>query len=160
MPFSTLSKTQQDCLGALRTEGVEFIIVGGYAVRFHGVMRSTEDLDLFISNERRNVEALGRFWLKAGAIKVPYVMMVAQEEEWAVIHWDDVDFLTAISGGTFRQMRGRAVSETVAGGLALILSKADLIAEREMSLCDPKQKERHKCIARDLDNLKAGSLGT
>lgn len=159
MPFSTLSKTQRDCLGGLRTEGVEFIIVGGYAARFHGFMRPAEDLDLLISNERRNVEALKRFWLKAGAIKVPYMMMVAQEE-WGKIDWDDVDFLTAIRGGNFRQLRGRALSETVAGGLALIISKVDLIADREMSLCDQSQKERHECISIELDYLKSGSLGT
>jgi hypothetical protein len=155
MPFSTLTRTQRDCLSALRAEGVEFMIVGGYAVRFHGFMRPAEDLDLLISNERRNVEALKRFWLKAGAINVPYMMMVAQEE-WGMVDWDDVDFLTAIRGGNFRKLRERAVSEIVEGDLTLIISKADLIAEREMSLHDQSQKERHECIAIDLDCLKAG----
>lgn len=159
MPFSTLSKAQQDCLCALRPEGVEFIIVGGYAIRFHGFMRPAEDLDLLISNESRNVEALKRFWLKSGATKVPYMMMVV-EEEWGRINWNDVDFLTAIHGGTFRQLRERALSETVTGGHTLIISKADLIAEREMSLCDQSQKERHECISIELDYLKSGSLGT
>jgi len=159
MPFSTLSKTQRDCLGALRAEGVEFIIVGGYAVRFHGFMRPTKDLDLLISNEPRNVESIGRFWSKAGAIDVDY-MMVHAKQEWAMIDWEDVDFLTTIRGGHFRQLHERAVSETVAGGRALIISNADLIAERELSLHDPSQKERHECISIELDYLKLGSLGT
>jgi hypothetical protein len=154
MPFSTLTITQRDCLSALRTEGVEFMIVGGYAVRFHGFMRPAEDLDLLISNEQRNLEALKRFWLKAGAIKVPYMMLVAQEE-WGMIDWGDVDFLTAICGGNFRRLHERALSETVAGGQTLIISKADLIGEREMSLHDQSQKERHECIAIDLDCLKS-----
>jgi hypothetical protein len=158
MPFSTLTRTQQDCLSALRTEGVEFMIVGGYAVRFHGFMRPAEDLDLLISNEQRNLEALKRFWLKAGAIKVPYMMLVVQEE-WGKIDWGDVDFLTAIRGGNFRRLQERALSETVAGGQTLIISKADLICEREMSLHDQSQKERYECIAIDLDCLKSGSLG-
>jgi len=100
------------------------------------------------------VEVLKRFFLKAGAIKVPYMMMVAQEE-WGMIDWNDVDFLTAIRGGNFRKLREQAVSETIEGDPTLIISKADLIAEREMSLHDQSQKERHECIAIELDYLKS-----
>lgn len=158
MPFATLSKTQLECLSALRTEAVEFMIVGGYAVRFHGFMRPTEDLDLLISNEHRNIEALKRFWLKAGFSNAPYMMLVAQEE-WGMIDWCDVDFLTTIRGGNFRRLHERALSETVAGGQTLIISKADLIAEREMTLGDQSQKERHECISIELDYLKSGNSG-
>jgi len=43
------------CLNAHR---VEYLIVGGYAVAFHGYPRFTGDLDLFVSPETRNAERM------------------------------------------------------------------------------------------------------
>ena len=73
-----------------------------------------------------------------------------------MIDWDDVDFLTAIRDGNFRKLHKRAVSETIEGDMTLIISKDDLIIEREMSLHDQSQKERYACIAIELDFLKSG----
>jgi Nucleotidyl transferase AbiEii toxin, Type IV TA system len=47
-------------LASLEKEGVEYVLVGGAAVSFHGLVRSTEDLDLFIRPSAENVERLRR----------------------------------------------------------------------------------------------------
>lgn len=47
-------------LRALADEGVHYVVVGGVALNLHGLVRATEDLDLFVSLESDNVERLRR----------------------------------------------------------------------------------------------------
>lgn len=53
-------------LEALALEGVDYVLVGGVAVNLHGLVRATEDLDLFVRPTAENVDrvrrALGRVW--------------------------------------------------------------------------------------------------
>ena len=57
----------EDFLKYLNEEGTEFVIVGGYAVAFHGYVRATNDMDLFFRNTPANIsriaKALSRFGL-------------------------------------------------------------------------------------------------
>lgn len=45
-------------LKALAHEGVDYVLVGGVALNVHGIVRATEDVDLFIRPESDNVERL------------------------------------------------------------------------------------------------------
>ena len=45
---------------ALDAEGVAYVLVGGMAMNLHGLVRATEDADLFVSPEEANVERLQR----------------------------------------------------------------------------------------------------
>jgi len=47
-------------LASLEKEGVEYVLVGGAAMNFHGLVRATEDLDLFVRPTGENVERLRR----------------------------------------------------------------------------------------------------
>jgi len=47
-----------DVLRALGTEGVRYVLVGGVAVNLHGLGRTTQDLDLFLSPDVDNIEKL------------------------------------------------------------------------------------------------------
>ena len=54
-----------DMLRALVSRGVEFLVVGAYAMAAHGVPRATGDLELFVrpssENAGRLIEALREF---------------------------------------------------------------------------------------------------
>ena len=45
-------------LRAFETTGLEYVLIGATAMGFHGVVRATEDLDLFIRATAENVERL------------------------------------------------------------------------------------------------------
>ncbi|MBA2541642.1 MAG: nucleotidyl transferase AbiEii/AbiGii toxin family protein, partial [Deltaproteobacteria bacterium] len=45
-------------LAALETAGVEYVVIGGVAVNFHGLDRATGDLDIFIAPSAENVARL------------------------------------------------------------------------------------------------------
>jgi hypothetical protein len=49
-----------DLLKALNAERVEYVLFGGQAVNLHGILRFTDDIDLFVSPAPENVERLRR----------------------------------------------------------------------------------------------------
>ena len=48
----------KELLSLLAAEGAEFLIVGGYAVAYHGYIRATRDMDLFFNPSKENVERI------------------------------------------------------------------------------------------------------
>jgi hypothetical protein len=48
----------QGILEELAEAGVEYIVIGGVAVGFHGYVRATKDLDIVPNPDRRNLERL------------------------------------------------------------------------------------------------------
>jgi hypothetical protein len=55
-----------DLLAALNAEGVDYVLFGGQAVNLHGILRFTDDVDLFVAPSAENVarlrRALRRIW--------------------------------------------------------------------------------------------------
>ena len=45
-------------VASLNAAGVDYVVVGGVAVNLHGLIRATEDLDVFIRPDPENVERL------------------------------------------------------------------------------------------------------
>ncbi len=56
-----------EILASLNAEEVEYVLFGGQAVNLHGILRFTDDIDLFVSPTPENVErlrrALRRVWM-------------------------------------------------------------------------------------------------
>ena len=57
-PANALAPDFRDCLAFLARRQVVFIIVGGYALGWHGFVRATGDLDLLYQCTEKNVERL------------------------------------------------------------------------------------------------------
>ena len=47
-------------LKSLNSNGVEYLVVGGFAVNSYGYMRSTGDLDLWIANDKINLDRISQ----------------------------------------------------------------------------------------------------
>ena len=63
----TLPEDLKQLLLAFNGQGVEYLVVGGWAVSFYSEPRSTKDIDLFIRSEARNSEAVFRALAEFGA---------------------------------------------------------------------------------------------
>jgi predicted nucleotidyltransferase len=65
-------KNHQQALQSLITAHVDFIIIGGYSVIFHGYMRTTGDMDIWLKpdneNKQKFVNAMVDFGLDEAAI--------------------------------------------------------------------------------------------
>ena len=55
-----LSPDFKEFIALLNTHSVRFLVVGGYAVAFHGHPRYTKDLDIWIDNKQENADRLMR----------------------------------------------------------------------------------------------------
>lgn len=42
----------------LNANGVRYLLIGGYAVGFHGYPRATNDIDIFVAKDKENAERL------------------------------------------------------------------------------------------------------
>jgi len=49
-----------DILKAMEQEGVDYVLVGGFAVILHGMHRHTMDIDIFVKCEQQNIKKLRR----------------------------------------------------------------------------------------------------
>ena len=57
---------------AFEASGLEYVLIGATAMGFHGLVRATEDLDLFIRGTAENVERL-RAALRASYANDPHI---------------------------------------------------------------------------------------
>ena len=55
-----LQKDLREFIGLLNSHGAEYLIVGGYALAFHGVPRYTGDIDLFVRASPENAARVER----------------------------------------------------------------------------------------------------
>jgi predicted nucleotidyltransferase len=53
-----LDKNFADFLRLLNSHGVEYLVIGGYAVGYHGYVRATGDLDIFVRMSPANASSL------------------------------------------------------------------------------------------------------
>jgi len=151
--FSTLSPTQHRFLQLLLKENVRFLVIGGYAVRFHGCLRPTEDWDILVLPTTENAACIRRCLSRVGAYHVDVAEQYLRAEN-KKIDWKDVDILTTIYGGTYMELGTKACIAQSSDGQFTVISKADLIREKQLSLKDPAQSARHDKIRRDLKCLR------
>ena len=51
----------KELLNLLNSHQVEYLIIGGYAVAYHGYPRATADIDVWIASTPKNTEKAFRF---------------------------------------------------------------------------------------------------
>ena len=116
---------------SLNEAGVEYTIVGGHAVGFHGYPRATQDLDiLYVQNEanaRRLSSAVGRHVTVAG----PEDFLGPADELLTLrFHGEKVDLLPEIDGVETAPAMQRAVSGVLFGEPTRFLSRDDLLRNK------------------------------
>ena len=97
-------------LARFQAEGVQYVLVGGQAVRLNGFVRATEDIDILlpssIDNGRRVIRALG--FLPASADLRPEWFEVPPGDPENIRVADDllIDLLFAANGQTYESLQG------------------------------------------------------
>lgn len=102
----------RELLELLNSRGVEYLIVGAYALAFHGAPRNTGDIDIWVrahpENAKRVVSALGTFGFASLGITESDFLHPEQVLQLGVPPVR-VDILTSISGVTWDEAySGRA----------------------------------------------------
>jgi predicted nucleotidyltransferase len=114
-------------------EGVEHVIIGGYAFAFHVQPRATKDLDILLEggaeNRARAARALARYGAPADVVEATRNL---GESEVAYIGQPPlrVDFLRTIEGVTAEQVMRNAVAAAWDGVAIRVIGLDDLIANK------------------------------
>lgn len=119
-----------DVFRLLNEYGVEFMIVGGYAVAFHGFPRFTKDIDVFFANTRHNTLRLQAALIAFG-FQATSVPLTAIEKPNAVLSIGiepvRIDLLNGIDGVSFDEARPGVVSGRYGDVAVSFIGKEDLL---------------------------------
>lgn len=120
----------------LNQEGVEFLLVGAYAVIYYTEPRYTKDLDLWIKpdpeNAKRVLGALKKFGVKVKDLSVDelsnpkFILHIGKEP-------DQIDFLMDIEGLTFDRAWKNKVQSHYQAETIHLLNLKDLIKAKKAS---------------------------
>jgi hypothetical protein len=128
----SLGPDEKRCLETLTSRGVEYLLVGGYAVRFHGHLRSTKDVDVLVSNDAENSVRLCDALIEIIGVALPNVRPEQIEGRKCQINFSDwgypFEVLTAADGVDFREAYERRAIAHLGSVEVPVISKADLIA--------------------------------
>lgn len=108
-----------DLLRRFQAEGVQYVLVGGHAVRLNGFVRATEDIDVLlpssIDNGRRVIRALQ--FLPSSSELVPDWFEVSREEPENIRVADEllIDLLFAANGQMYEDLVQHIRTLTVDG---------------------------------------------
>ena len=121
---------ERECLKVLIDHGVRFLLVGGYAVRFHGHLRSTTDVDVLVSNDRANAKRLCSALI---ALIGPHPKLRPEEiagrkrQINLSSHCYEFEILTAADGVPFDQAYDRRCEASSSNLIVPVIAKDDLI---------------------------------
>ena len=129
---------QKEIILELKKVNVEFIIIGGYAVIFHGYLRTTGDVDIWLKPDNDNKEKLLTALIHSG-FSIKTLDHIRQSDFTQPVSFhigqppERIDFLTILSGLNFDDALQRA--ELLKSGELLlpVLHLEDLIINKMLS---------------------------
>lgn len=143
----SLSKDFVEFIACLNDAQVEYLLVGGHALAFHGLPRFTKDIDFWVraspENAERVLAALDAFGFGGVGLRSSDF---ATEGKIVQLGYppNRIDLLTSIDGVSFDAAFARRVETTYQGHRLLVLHRDDLVANklasgREQDLLDIKR---------------------
>ena len=147
-----------DLLGRFREEGVEYVLVGGQAVRLNGYLRATEDIDVLVRPTRDNGEKIIRalrFLKSSKDLDADWFVPSADGNVENIRVADDllIDLLFVANGETYESIQPHIRELMIEGTPVRVLNIHGLIKTktdyREKDLLDKR------VLARIRDDLKA-----
>lgn len=128
-----LNPDYQDLLSAFSRHGVEFLLVGAYAMAAHGQPRATMDIDLWLKvseeNAGRAVAALREFGAPSDVLDASAFLAPGTVVQLGVAP-RRIDLLTRIDGVEFADAAQRALVLTIDGIVVPTIGLADLITNK------------------------------
>ena len=122
-----------DMLKCLNKANVDYLLVGGWAVNFHGYIRTTVDLDIWVLADANNARHIYQALVDFGA---PLQNIKAQDFEKDDLIFQigvapcRIDVITKIDGLNYSDARKKAIRKEIKGIPINVISKEDLIVNK------------------------------
>ncbi len=130
----TIPKDFREFIDVLNARAVEYVVVGGYALAFHGAPRFTGDIDFFVNpseeNAQRVVDALKDFGFPAADVN-PKDFAVEERVFQIGVPPLRIDLLTSIDGVAWEEIV--AVPAEMDGVMANFIGRDDLVRNKRAS---------------------------
>jgi len=125
----------RDILIELADAGADFVLVGGYAVGFHGHSRATKDIDILIHPTDENARRVFNGLLAFGA---PVASLDVTESDLATyagvvqigVPPNRIDILTRISGVTYDEISAEIVEFELEGRMIKVIGLNALLKNK------------------------------
>ena len=123
-------------LKLLNAHRVEFLLIGGLAVSYHGYPRSTSDMDVWVAQNRANAERLVAC-LREFGFGTSELTPELFEDPNRIVRMGQapvrIEIVTQISGVEFEKCFPRADLLDVDGNIIRVISLQDLRANKQAS---------------------------
>jgi len=144
----TLPLDFKEFLKLLNDHGVEYLVIGGYAVGYHGYPRATNDLDIWIAVHPDNAERTAQA-LRAFGFDLPDVSPALFLQDKQIVRMGlppmRIEVMTTISGVEFDACYAHRVVGMIDGVEVSLIGLRDLKVNKKVS-------GRHKDLS-DLEHL-------
>jgi len=148
MATTRLSHDFKEFLKLLNAHQVEYLLIGGYAVGYHGYPRATADMDIWIALHPANAERIVAV-LKEFGFDLPELSPELFLKEWQIIRLGvppvRIELATTVSGVNFNECYAERLTDTLDD------VKVNLISLKHLKI-NKKAAGRHQDLA-DLENL-------
>ena len=138
----------KEFLKLLNAHKVEYLLIGGYAVGFHGYPRATVDMDIWIAMNPANSQKIVTV-LKEFGFDLPELSPELFLKEWQIIRLGvppvRIELATTVSGVNFNECYAERVVDILDG------VKVNLISLKHLKM-NKKASGRHQDLA-DIENL-------
>jgi hypothetical protein len=123
-----------EMLSAFFAEGVEYLLVGAYALAVHGLPRATGDLDVWVGatggNPKRVRRALERFGAPLDQLTLKDLKQRDVVFQIGVAP-SRIDVMTSVDGVEFAEAWGRRLDTKLEGLTVHVISRDDLIRNKK-----------------------------
>jgi hypothetical protein len=138
----------KEFLKLLNVHQVEYLLIGGYAVGYHGYPRATADMDIWVAINPSNAQRIV-IVLKEFGFDLPELSAELFLKEWQIIRMGvppiRIEIATTVTGVNFNECFAERVVDTLDG------IEVSLISLKHLKL-NKKACGRHRDLA-DLENL-------
>jgi hypothetical protein len=122
-----------EMLAALSAAGVEFLIVGAYAMAAHGLPRATGDIDIWVRTSRENATRVMRAVQAFGAPLFDLTIddLLRTDTVFQIgIAPARIDILTGITGVSFEEAWPNRLTVAIDDQIVPVIGVADLIRNK------------------------------
>lgn len=128
-----LAEDFRECIEYFNARQVHFVLVGGYAVGWHGVVRATGDIDFLYEQTDENVQRLCAALRHFGApphLIDPAFLLSPNAVTQIGLPPLRIDLLASITGVTFSEVRAGAEQIELEGQHVLVIGLTELRANK------------------------------
>jgi predicted nucleotidyltransferase len=138
----------KEFLNLLKSKNIQYLLIGGYAVGYHGYPRATNDMDIWIAIDSKNAELMV-LALKEFGFDTPQLSKNLFLKKNSIVRMGiapmRIEILTTISGVDFKECFQQKVVDEIDG------IEVNIISLNQLKI-NKKASGRHKDLD-DFENL-------